>query len=208
MAYRGIPLQAPYCGAKHAIKGFQESLRTELRAKGSKIHLTMVQLPGLNTPQFEHARAKMPNVPQPVPPVYQPEVAADAVHFAAHKRRREIWVGVPTIYTILGNKIAPGIAERYLAKTGIKSQQTDKPLGEKVRPGNLFDAPGVDEGAHGPYDDMAHDRSLQLMATKHKRALGAGVAGAAAAAVAIARGADGNGRRAGRFAKMKDLVGG
>jgi NAD(P)-dependent dehydrogenase (short-subunit alcohol dehydrogenase family) len=208
MAYRGIPLQAPYCGAKHAIKGFQESLRTELRAKGSKVHLTMVQLPGLNTPQFEHARAKMPKVPMPVPPAYQPEVAADAVHFAAHRRRREVWVGVPTVYTILGNKIAPGIAERYLAKTGIKSQQTDKPLGEKVRPGNLFDAPGVDEGAHGPYDDMAHDRSLQLMATKHKRALGAGVAGAAAAAVAIARGADGNGRRAGRFAKMKDLVGG
>lgn len=186
MAYRGIPLQAPYCGAKHAIKGFQESLRTELRAKGSRVHLTMVQLPGLNTPQFEHARAKMPNVPMPVPPVYQPEVAADAVHFAAHSRRREVYVGIPTVCTIIGNKIAPGLVERYLAKTGIKSQQTDEPLGEDVRAGNLFDAPSTDQGAHGPYDDLAHERSIQLMLTKHRVALGA-VAGAAGVAAAVGR---------------------
>src|SRR4051794_3061133 len=185
MAYRGIPLQSPYCGAKQAIKGFQESLRTELRAKGSHVHLTMVQLPGLNTPQFEHGRAKMPSQPQPVPPVYEPEVAADAVHFAAHSRRREVYVGLPTVYTIIGNKVAPGLVERYLARTAIKSQQTDQPLGRDVRPGNLFDPPPGDAGAHGPFDDMAHGHSLQLMATKHRVALGAaGLAGVAAAAAA------------------------
>src|SRR3954465_12191629 len=106
LAYRGIPLQSAYCGAKHAMKGFHESLRTELRHKGSRVHLTMVQLPGLNTPQFEPARAKMPDAPKPVPPVYQPEVAADAIHWAAHHRRREIWVGGPTVKTIMGNRIA------------------------------------------------------------------------------------------------------
>jgi hypothetical protein len=185
-------------------------VRTELRAKGSSVHLTMVQLPGLNTPQFEHARAKMPNVPMPVPPVFQPEVAAGAVHFAAHKRRREVWVGVPTIYTILGNKIAPGIAERYLARTGIKSQQTGKPLGEDVRPGNLFDPPARDEGAHGPYDDMAHGHSVQLLATKHRVALGAAVAGAAglAALGATRAAANGNGHRARRLGRMQELIGG
>src|SRR4051812_24123610 len=144
LAYRGIPLQSAYCGAKHAMKGFHESLRTELRHKGSRVHLTMVQLPGLNTPQFEHARAKMPNEPKPVPPVYQPEVAADAIHWAAHPRRREVWVGAPTVKTIVGNRIVPGFVEWYLARTAIKGQQTDQPLGEAVRDGNLFHAPPTD----------------------------------------------------------------
>jgi short-subunit dehydrogenase len=185
MAYRGIPLQAPYCGAKHAIKGFQESVRTELRHRGSRVHLTMVQLPGLNTPQFEHGRVKRLRRPQPVAPIYEPEVAADAVHFAAHRRRRELWVGLPTIYTILGNKLAPGVAERYLARTAVSGQQTDEPLGEEVRPGNLFEAPEHDEGAHGPFDERAHPRSLQLAATKHRAVTAAVVAAAAAGAAAV-----------------------
>jgi NAD(P)-dependent dehydrogenase (short-subunit alcohol dehydrogenase family) len=185
MAYRGIPLQSPYCGAKHAMKGMQESLRCELRNKGSKVHLTMVQLPGLNTPQFEHCRTKMPNVPMPVPPVYQPEVAADAVHYAAHHRRREVWAGIPTVYTIIGNRLAPWLAERYLARTAVSGQQTDKPLGEDVRDGNLFDAPSEDQGAHGPFDDRAHKRSLQLTLSKHRRL----AAGALAAAVGLGAGA-------------------
>jgi NAD(P)-dependent dehydrogenase (short-subunit alcohol dehydrogenase family) len=191
MAYQGIPLQSPYCGAKQAVRGFQQSLRTELRNRGSSVHLTMVHLPGVNTPQFVHARAKMPDVPMPVPPVYQPEVAADAVHWAAHHRRREVWVGIPTVYTILGSRVAEWAVQRYLAKTAVKGQQTDKPLGEKVRPGNLFDPPGHDEGAHGPYDDRAHEHSIQLLMSKHRRTLAAGAAGAAAVgAAAVMAGRD------------------
>ncbi len=124
LAYRGIPLQSPYCGAKHAIKGFQESLRCELRARDSKVHTTMVQLPGLNTPQFDHCLNHMPRHPMPVKPIFQPEVAARAVYWAAHHRRRELYVGLPTVYTIIGNKLAPGLAERYLASTAIDGQQT------------------------------------------------------------------------------------
>jgi NAD(P)-dependent dehydrogenase (short-subunit alcohol dehydrogenase family) len=184
MAYRGIPLQSPYCGAKHALKGFQESLRCELRNRGSRVHLTMVQLPGLNTPQFEHCRDKLGKAPQPVPPVYQPEVAADAVHWAAGHRRREVWVGVPTLYTILGNRIAPRLAEIYLARTAVGSQQTGEPLGE--RPDNLEAPVEQDAGAHGPFDERAHARSPQWWASKHRRALGAAAAGAAAAGAALA----------------------
>src|SRR5437588_1198632 len=119
LAYRGIPLQAPYCGAKHAMKGFFESVRTELMHKGSNVHVTMVQLPAVNTPQFDRCRSKMPKKPMPVPPIYQPEVAADAVHWAAHARRRQVYVGAPTVYTILGNKVVPGFGDVYLAKTGV-----------------------------------------------------------------------------------------
>ena len=125
LAYQGIPLQSPYCGAKHAIKGFQESLRCELRASGSNVHVTMVQLPGLNTPQFDHCLNRLPRHPMPVKPIYQPEVAARAVHWAAHHRRRELYVGLPTVYTILGNKLAPGLAERYLARNAIEGQQVE-----------------------------------------------------------------------------------
>jgi len=189
MAYRGIPLQSPYCGAKQALKGFQESLRTELRNQGSDVHLTMVQLPGLNTPQFEHGRAKMPNKPQPVPPVYEPEVAARAVYWAAHHRRREIYVGIPTLYTILGNKIAPWFADWYLARTAVSGQQTDEPLNGDRRPDNLFEPVPRDEGAHGPFDARAHDHSPQLWLTEHRRWIAAGAlaAGVAAAAGAAAR---------------------
>ena len=186
MAYRGIPLQAPYCGAKHAIKGFQESIRCELRNRGSDVWLTMVQLPGLNTPQFEHCRTKMPNQPQPVPPVYQPEVAARAVHWAAHHRRREVYVGVPAVYTILGNKIAPWLAERYLARTAVDSQQTDEPV-RADRRDNLFQPVPRDDGAHGPFDERAHNRSPQFWATRHRWALTAAGAAIAAAGAAVAR---------------------
>lgn len=184
MAYRGIPLQSAYCGAKHAVKGFQESLRTELRHKGSNVHLTMVQLPGLNTPQFDHSRSKMPEHPMPVPPVYQPEVAADAVHWAARHRRREVYVGVPAIYTILGSKLAPWLAERYLARTAVDSQQIDgrEPSPANVN-GNLFEPEPGDPGAHGRFDRQAHSRSAQWWATRHRRALVA--AGAAIGAAAV-----------------------
>jgi short-subunit dehydrogenase len=183
MAYRGIPLQSPYCGAKPAIRGFQESLRTELRHKGSKVHLTMVQLPGLNTPQFDHCRSKMPEHPQPVAPIYQPELAADAVHWAAHHRRREVYVGVPTVYTILGNKIAPWLADRYLAKTAVKGQQMPgEPPDANNRPGNLFEPDQGDPGARGRFDEKAHRRSAQWWLTRHRRALGLTAAAAAALA--------------------------
>jgi NAD(P)-dependent dehydrogenase (short-subunit alcohol dehydrogenase family) len=189
MAYRGIPLQAPYCGAKHALKGVFESLRTELRHKGSKVHLTMVQLPGVNTPQFEHCRDKFDKRSQPVAPVYQPEIAADAIHWAAHHRRREVYVGVPTVYTIWGNKVAPWLAERYLAATAVSGQLSDVDK-RPDRPDNLEAPPPGDPGAHGPYDERAHGHSIQWALTRHRRAIAAVgaalVAGAGAAAAARA----------------------
>ncbi|MFL5782102.1 MAG: SDR family oxidoreductase [Thermoleophilaceae bacterium] len=181
MAYRGIPLQAPYCGAKHAMKGFTESLRTELLHDKSNVHVGMVQLPGLNTPQFDHCRSKMPNHPQPVAPVYQPEVAAEAVLHAVRDRRREVWVGIPTLYTILGNWFAPWLIERYLAKTAVKGQQTDQPVSPD-RPDNLFEPAPGDPGAHGDFDAKAHERSMQLWLTEHRAGLAAG-AGAVVAAI-------------------------
>jgi NAD(P)-dependent dehydrogenase (short-subunit alcohol dehydrogenase family) len=179
LAYRGIPLQAPYCGAKHGVKGFFESVRTELRHDGSKVHLSMVQLPGVNTPQFEHGRSKMPKLPQPMPPYYQPEVAADAVHWAAHHRRRELYVGFPTVKTIVGNKVAPWLVERVLAKKGYAGQQSDKPA-DPNRPDNLFSPPPGDQGAHGPYDAKARKTSVQAGLAKNR-----GVVTAAAAVLVI-----------------------
>src|SRR4051794_10530681 len=181
MAYRGIPLQAPYCGAKHAIQGVFESLRTELRHKDSHVHLTTVHLPGVNTPQFEHCRDKFGKRSQPVAPVYQPEVAADAIHWAAYQRRREVYVGVPTVYTIWGNKFAPWLAERYLARTAVGGQLSDVDKAPD-RQDNLFSPPPGDAGAHGPYDDRAHAHSVQLWATKHRRGLLSAAAGALLAA--------------------------
>jgi NAD(P)-dependent dehydrogenase (short-subunit alcohol dehydrogenase family) len=165
LAYRGIPLQAPYCGAKHAVKGFYESLRTELRHDGSSVRLSMVQLPGVNTPQFEHCRSKMPNLPQPMPPFYEPEVAADAVHWAAHHDRREVLVGGPTLKTVWGERLAPWLVERVLAKRGYSGQQTDQPV-DPGRPDNLFEPVPGDPGAHGPFDERARTRSIQLELAK------------------------------------------
>jgi NAD(P)-dependent dehydrogenase (short-subunit alcohol dehydrogenase family) len=186
LAYRGIPLQSPYCGAKHAMKGFWEAVRTELMHKGANIHMPMVQLPGMNTPQFDHCRSKLDLSPMPVPPIYQPEIAADAVWTAAHSRRREIWVGFPTVYTILGEKLAPGLGDRYLARTGVKSQQSEPSI-DPPREGNLFEAPSGDEGAHGRYDDRAHSRSVQYWLTKRRREVAGALAltGAVAAAVLL-----------------------
>jgi NAD(P)-dependent dehydrogenase (short-subunit alcohol dehydrogenase family) len=190
MAYQGIPLQSPYCGAKHAIKGFFDSIRTELRNKGSKVHVTMVQLPGHNTPQFDHNRSKMPHHPQPVAPVYQPEVAADAIHFAAAHRRRQIYVGLPTYYTVLGSKFAPWLAELYLAKTAVSGQQSKEPPDSQNREGNLNEPPPGDPGAHGPFDEEAHERSPLLWASKNRLALAGGgllSIGAAGAARLLSR---------------------
>lgn len=190
MAYRGIPLQSPYCGAKHAMKGFVESLRTELRHRDSNVRVSMVQLPGVNTPQFGHCRSKMPKYPQPVAPVYQPEVAADAVHWAAHHDRREVYVGISSVYTILGNKAAPWLAERYLAKTAVGGQQTEDPPNEKNSDGNLFEPHGGDPGAHGRYSDKAYSHSAQWFLSRHRRAIGGLLAAGAAAAAALALRAD------------------
>jgi short-subunit dehydrogenase len=167
LAYRGIPLQAPYCGAKHGEKGFFESLRTELRHDKSNVHLSMVQLPGHNTPQFVHCRSKMPNVPQPMPPYYQPEVAANAVHWAAHHRRRELYVGMPTVKTIVGNKVAPWLVERVLAKVGFNGQQSDKPA-DPDRHDNLMSPPPGAGSAHGPYDQKARTSSVQTELSKRR----------------------------------------
>ncbi|HJP71868.1 MAG TPA: SDR family oxidoreductase, partial [Candidatus Limnocylindria bacterium] len=166
LAYRGIPLQSAYCGAKHATKGFFESVRTELMSRDSGVRVTMVQLPGLNTPQFSHCRSKMPNAPMPVPPIFQPEVAADAIVWAAEHSRREVYVGGSTVKVIEGNKVAAGVADRYLARTGVDSQQTDERIGG--RDGNLFEPVPGDPGPHGSFDDQAKGRSIQLWFSKHR----------------------------------------
>jgi short-subunit dehydrogenase len=180
LAYRGIPLQAAYCGSKHALQGFLESLRSELLHDGSNVHLTMVQLPALNTPQFTWSRAKLPRSPQPVPPIYQPEVAADAIVWASEHPRRELMVGWPTVKAIFGNAIVPGIADRYLARTGFDAQQTDEPV-DPDRPDNLFAPVAGDQGAHGPFDERSRSRSIQLPLAKHKLPLLAGLAALAGA---------------------------
>ncbi len=185
LAYRGIPLQAPYCGAKHAIEGFTESLRCELLHDRSNVHLTMVQLPALNTPQFDWGRSRMARKPQPVPPIYQPELAAEAIVWAAQQRRREVYVGGSTVMTILSNKLAPGLGDHYLSRTGYESQQAAEPA-QRGRPDNLFEPLPVDHGVHGRFDREARSHSMQLWATKHRRPLAMlGLAAVVAAAGAI-----------------------
>jgi NAD(P)-dependent dehydrogenase (short-subunit alcohol dehydrogenase family) len=181
LAYRGIPLQAAYCGGKHALQGFLESLRSELLHEGSHVHLTMVQLPALNTPQFTWSRAKLPRSPQPVPPIFQPEVAADAIVWAASHPRRELMVGWPTVKAIFGNAVLPGVADRYLARTGYDAQQTDEPV-DPDRKDNLFEPVPGDQAAHGPFDERSLSRSVQLALAKRRIPL---LAGAAALAGAI-----------------------
>ncbi len=182
LAYRGIPLQAPYCGAKHAIQGFTESVRTELMHDGVDVHITMVQLPAHNTPQFSWGRTRLPRQPQPVPPIFQPEVAAEAVEWAAHHRRRQIYVGWPAVKAIIGNKLAPGIADRYLAKTGFDAQQTDEHV-DPNRADNLFETVPADVAAHGRFGSRARERSLLLEANLHRGWVGA-AAGTVTAAIA------------------------
>jgi NAD(P)-dependent dehydrogenase (short-subunit alcohol dehydrogenase family) len=184
LAYRGIPLQSAYCGAKHAIEGFTESLRTELLHERSGVGVTMVQLPGLNTPQFETVRTRLPRHPRPVPPVYEPEIAAKAIVWAADHPRREVKVGASTAITVVGNKLLPGLGDRYLARTGFDSQQTPDPV-DGDRPDNLFAPVPGDHGAHGPFGDEAKRRSPQLWLTTHKGVLAAGGAGVAATAATV-----------------------
>jgi short-subunit dehydrogenase len=178
LAYRAIPLQSAYCAAKHAIAGFTESLRVELLHDGSNVHVTEVHLPGVNTPQFSWNRTRMPRRPQPVPPIFQPEVPARAIYWAAHHRRRELWVGWPTVQAILGDKIAPGLVDRYLVKSW-DGQQYDGAV-DPDRPDNLFHpVPGSYE-AHGAFDDRARARSWQLWLNLHRRTLALAGAGAGA----------------------------
>ncbi|HKN56692.1 MAG TPA: SDR family oxidoreductase [Amycolatopsis sp.] len=176
LGYRGIPLQSAYCGAKHAIVGFTESLRCELLHDGSGVRVTMVQLPALNTPQFDWVLSRLPNRAQPVPPIYQPEVAARAIVFAAdHPQRREYWVGGSTVGTVIGAKLAPGLLDRYLARTGYRSQQTDESQ-TPGRPANLWrpaDESGGDYGAHGRFDRQATQRSPQVWLSQHHGVVGA-----------------------------------
>jgi NAD(P)-dependent dehydrogenase (short-subunit alcohol dehydrogenase family) len=172
LAYRGIPLQTPYCGAKHAIQGFTESLRCELLHDRSHVRVTMVQLPALNTPQFDWGRNRLPRKPQPVPPIYEPAVAADAIVWSARNpERRELYAGESTVITILGDKLAPGLGDRYLARTGYASQQTAEPADHDA-PDNLFEPVPGDHGARGRFDAKALSRSAQLWATKHRRLRG------------------------------------
>lgn len=154
LSYRAIPLQAPYCGAKFAIRGFTDALRSELLHDRSGIHITMVQMPALNTPQFNWGRNKLPMRPQPVPPIYQPEVAADFIVFASTARMREVWVGGSTFKAILANKIAPWFLDRYLARYGYKSQMSSEPA-LRDAPDNLFKPIEGDFGAHGRFDREA-----------------------------------------------------
>jgi NADP-dependent 3-hydroxy acid dehydrogenase YdfG len=186
LAYRAIPLQASYCASKFAIRGFTDSLRTELLHEHSNVRLTMVQLPGLNTPQFTWVRTTLRRHPRPVAPVYQPEVAADAIVHAVSHPRRELWVGANTPVFILGNHIAPWLGDRYLARTNVQAQQTDEPL-DPSRPDYLY-GPLGDRGTHGPFDGEAKPRSRQLALTKRRNVLAAAAAGAlAVAGVAAAR---------------------
>jgi NAD(P)-dependent dehydrogenase (short-subunit alcohol dehydrogenase family) len=182
LAYRGIPLQSAYCGAKHAIEGFTESVRSELIHDDINVHLTMVQLPALNTPQFRWVKSRLPNKAQPVPPIYQPEVAAEAILYAAYHKRREITVGFKNSVIVWGNKFFPGIGDRYLARTGYKSQQMDEPR-DPDRPHNLWEPVAGDPGARGEFNQRAKAGSWQLWANTHRQklAVAAGLGGLALA---------------------------
>jgi NAD(P)-dependent dehydrogenase (short-subunit alcohol dehydrogenase family) len=191
LAYRGIPLQSAYCGSKHALQGFHESLRTELMHDKSGVRVTMVQMPAVNTPQFSWVLSRLPKRAQPVPPIYQPEVAAKAVLYAAdHPRRREYWVGGSTMATLAANAVAPGVLDRYLARTGYTSQQTDQDRSPD-QPANLWEpadgSSGHDFGAHGSFDDRSSNRSVQLWASQHHGLLAAATAGALSAAIGVVR---------------------
>lgn len=183
LAYRGIPLQSAYCASKHAIQGFMDSLRCELIHDGSKVKVCMIQMPAMNTPQFGWVKSRMPNKAQPVPPIYQPEVAADAIVFASHNDRREIYVGLPTVEAVVGNKIFPGLLDHYLGWTGVKGQQTAEHRNPDA-PYNLFEPVPGDRGAHGTFDDRSRNWSPQLWTDKHRGAIALGLLGIAIAGCA------------------------
>src|SRR5436305_9503543 len=189
LAYRSIPLQSAYCGAKHAIVGFSDSLRCELIHENSNVHVTIAHLPAVNTPQFEWSKSRMPRHPQPVPPIFQPEVIAQGIHYAAHARRREFWIGMPTVIAINGQKIAPGFADRYLGRTGYDAQMTSEPVSPN-RPDNLWGPLPGDHGAHGRFDAQAHNQSWQLKLNMHRGLAVACVLGMAAGLFALFSGKD------------------
>ena len=175
LVYRSIPLQSAYCAAKHAIAGFTDSLRCELIHDKSRVRVTMVQMPALNTPQFGWVKSRLKHKAQPVPPIFQPEVGARAIYWAAHHKQREIYAGWPTVEAIIGNKIAPGWLDRYLGNTGFDSQQTSEPE-DPERPDNLWNPVKGDHGAHGAFDQRAHESSWELKASFGRRWIGAGLA--------------------------------
>lgn len=187
LAYRGIPLQSAYCAAKHAIQGFYDSLRTELLHDDSGVSITMVHLPAINTPQFRWVKSRLPRKAQPVPPILQPEVAADAIVFAADSDRREVWLGWPTVKAIAGNRVAPWYADRYLAREGFDSQQVEEPE-DPDRRHNLWEPVDdvTDFGAHGVFDDRSAPSTRQLWLVKNRPALTVGGALLAAAAATVA----------------------
>ena len=181
LAYRGIPLQSAYCAAKHAVQGFCDSLRCELLHDNSGVRLTMVQLPALNTPQFGWVKSRLPRKAQPVPPIFQPEVAAEAIYFAAHNPRREFYVGAPSVGVIVANKFVPGLLDHYLARSGYDSQQYDG-AEDPNRPNNLWQPVPGDHGAHGAFDARARSWSPQLWTSEHRTlvalaAIGLGISG-------------------------------
>ncbi|CAD6527261.1 hypothetical protein LMG28727_02244 [Paraburkholderia kirstenboschensis] len=192
LGYRSVPLQSIYCGAKFAVRGFTDALRSEIIHDRLNVHLTMVNLPALNTPQFDWALNKMGRKAKPVAPIFQPEVAARAIYFAATHKRREVWVGFPTAKAILANRIAPGLLDRYLAKAGYEGQLTDEPLSPDA-PSNLFDPVPGDYGAHGRFDSESKPASLEMLAVRHRGVLcalaGIGIAGGIGLLIRKTRGA-------------------
>ncbi|PYY21537.1 MAG: short-chain dehydrogenase [Acidobacteria bacterium] len=185
LAYRSIPLQSAYCGAKHAIVGFTDSIRCELEHIKSRVRITAVHLPALNTPQFSWVKSRLPRKPQPVPPIFQPEVAAKAIVHAATHPRRELWVGASTVAAIQVQKFIPGLLDEYLGKTGYDSQQYDGPA-DPNRPNNLWKPLPGDSGAHGEFDHRAHNRSWQSTLNLNRRWIGWGVLVAGVAAALLA----------------------
>lgn len=186
LAYRSIPLQSAYCGAKSAIRGFTDSLRCELLHDHSGIRLTMVQMPAMNTTQFSWVKSRLSHKAQPVPPIFEPEVGARAVYWVAHHNRREVYVGTSSVGVIIANKLAPALLDRYLAKSGYKSQQTQE-LEDPSRPNDLCSPvdDAQDCGSHGHFDDRSHGHSVQLWATEHKRGLGIAAAAATVAGTVL-----------------------
>src|SRR5438093_1970372 len=191
LAYRGIPLQGAYCAAKHAVQGFCDSLRCELIHDKSRVRVTMIQMPAMNTPQFGWVKSRLPRKAQPVPPIYQPEIAAEAIVYASHHPRREIYVGLPTIKAIIGNKVFPGVLDHYLGRTGYDAQQYNGPE-DRDRPDNLWQPVPGDHGAHGDFDSRAQHLSPQLWTTTHRGLIVAAalVFGAAALAELLRRRTD------------------
>jgi NADP-dependent 3-hydroxy acid dehydrogenase YdfG len=180
LVYRSIPLQSAYCASKAAIRGFTDSLRCELFHEKSRIKVCMLQLPAVNTPQFDVVRTRLPRKPKPVPPIFQPEVIAQAALYAAQHPSREIWVGGSAVKAILGQKLIPGLLDRYLGRVGYDAQQTDEPI-EPHRPDNVFAPLAGDRGAHGRFDEESRAFSVEMWARARRGIVAASLAAAALA---------------------------